>query len=371
MRPSLLIATSIIFYSLVASAEGQPNFSTVAQSCNPKSDGAKCLLEKGLSRSNCTTDDTFIDCESPPNEIFSKETMASNCIPQFYANPTRLEFELVLKPKKDAKGNICSYQGYEVEALNGYEVRIPVGHAVKQKDGKWSAAPPVIPIGLRSLVKPNEIIVTQIKDRQRFGFMLGQLFIAQHQPKEPINFYSYFGDSYSETETETYVDNNGITRDRRKKFADSKKIEVLKKLIKHFGLDESNDFLRQDRSAIGRSKELNYSVITEFKPKKALKICGRTIAKGTKISVSGLGDYAIDGIVALYIDPQIPTWSEESPNVAKALFCLPQATKSTEFTKIFWDQMENPNKPLPPVPKLDYQNCDCQMRDFTMEWLKD
>lgn len=250
-------------------------------------------------------------------------------------------------------------------------------HATKDKDGKWYAPPPVVPIGLRSTIKLDEIIVTAISTRERFGAGYGA-----NPVEDEFSSYILLGDSYdrlTRTPTgETHLvkeDDNWVSRP--KFVRDPKAVARVDRIINAYGLEKSEDFLRSDRHVIGKSRDFNYSVISSFKPKKYLKLCGFNIPQGTEIhlSVRGPGrepyvrNVIPEGVLYVLGIPNEKRLQLENEPPSKTISCVPRAIASNYETlaEPLW---KNPDAPLPPLPKVDYSDCECIAKDPEIDEIK-
>lgn len=161
MRRTILI----VVLSVLSNGEAKESITLqeTIQSCKPGTPSAKkCFSERILKSEKCHVTENTFDCDKSPEvlaKVFSDRNLSTNCTARLNANPTATNLWFV--PVDASSQSPCKVNGIEV--LRGRA--FIMDHATKDKDGKWFAPPPVIPIGLRSIIKLDEIIVTAISTR--------------------------------------------------------------------------------------------------------------------------------------------------------------------------------------------------------------
>lgn len=371
MKRAILI--SILAISPMVEAQTKQTLQEAMLACKPGTPTAeKCFRETILKSDKCVVYENGFDCVKNPNFLstfFSNQNLSTNCVPNMRGYK---KISLWFMPSDPSKQTTCRVHGLEIESGIG----LPFNHATKDKDGKWYAPPPVIPIGLRSIVKPEAIIVTGISSRYKFSGERG--FLDYTEPSHIL-----LGDSYDRLTRiptgETHlVEENDNWVSRPKFVRDPKAVERVDRIINAYGLEKSEDFLRSDRHVIGKSRDFNYSVISSFKPKKDFKICGHTVPKGTNLTLSTAGpNYSsVKNVIAegtLYIVgiPNAKNLQLEGEPPSKILSCVPKEAIATRFDDVMAPLFKDPNAELPPLPKVDYSNCECIPKELESDEFRD
>lgn len=189
MKSKILFIVAMAL-GLAAQAQTNQSLDEAVLKCKPETPAArKCFRETIVKSDKCSVTETGIDCEKTPlvlSKILSHLTLSSDCIANFKVRTlSPKSVSLWFMPSDPSKQTTCRVHGLEIESGIG----LPFNHATKDKDGKWYAPPPVIPIGLRSIVKTEAIIVTGISSRYKFSGERG--FLDYTEPSQIL-----LGDSY-------------------------------------------------------------------------------------------------------------------------------------------------------------------------------
>lgn len=353
-------------------AQGK-NLADTILSCSPGTEGADdCFRRTLLLKDSCLIDKDYIACddEASVRSLFNETILASNCKTSFYALPSEGIFTISLHVPKGKPTETCSYQGFDIRAGETQTAGIAIDNATLGKDRKWSAPPPVIPIGLRSIFNPKNIVVTLIQGRYQFGMGYGK--VDYYRPAGPL-----LGDSY-ELKTTSDVGAKGTSLEDKRiilekvgvRVVDPTKVRIVNRIAETYGLDKQGYFLRADRHVIGKSKDFNYSVVSVFKPKNDTRICGHLVPKGTNLILSTIGpELSIENVIAegaLYVlgIPNTKKLKYENEPPSRTLSCVPKAALASKYEDIVEPLHINPNAKLPPLPKVDYNDCECIAKEL-------
>lgn len=343
--------TWLVFCLVLVVEAKAKNLAETILSCNPGTEEAIECFKKTLNlHEDCSVRGSALSCrtEKSVRALLGDNMLVSNCAVNFYSSPTEGIFTISLKLPKDKPTKTCKYQGYEIQTGSSGTAGIAVDNATLGKDGKWSAPPPVIPIGLRPYFNASNIIVTAIQGRYQFSRGYGQ--VGGYNPGEIL-----LGESY-----EAWTKHGtGVT-------------EATIRVAEAYGLEKKGFFLRADRHVIGKSKDFNYSVVSGFKPKEEIKICGHLVPKGTTLILSTIGpEFVVLNAVAeggLYIlgIPNSKKLKIGNNPPSKTLSCVPKAVRASNFMSLA-NVLSDPKATPPPLPKVDYNDCECIAKELEPE----
>lgn len=328
------------------------NLAETILSCNPGNKGSiDCYKNTLRLHSDCLVNSDELSCrtEKSVRSLLSDNMISPNCSVFFYASPSQGIFTISLEPHKKPSMS-CTYQGYEVEVQSkgtSGTGGLNIDNATLGKDEKWSAPPPVIPIGLRPYFNASNIIVTEIQGRYQFG--------NGHDSVEYIPGGILLGESYEVwTKHGTEV------------------TEATVRVAEAYGLEKKGYFLRADRHVIGKSKDFNYSVVSGFKPKEEIKICGHLVPKGTRLRLGTVGpgqniqNVVAEGGVFIFGIPNLQNIKIGNEPPTKTLSCIPKAVRSSKFL-LLANVLSDPKATPPPLPKVDYNDCECIAKEIIVD----
>jgi hypothetical protein len=172
--------TWLVFCLVLVVEAKAKNLAETILSCNLGNKGSiDCYKNTLRLHSDCLVNSDELSCrtEKSVRSLLSDNMISPNCSVFFYASPSQGIFTISLEPHKKPSMT-CTYQGYEVEVQSkgtSGTGGLNIDNATLGKDGKWSAPPPVIPIGLRPYFNASNIIVTAIQGRYQFSRGYGQV----------------------------------------------------------------------------------------------------------------------------------------------------------------------------------------------------
>lgn len=359
----------LLFFTLEASAD---SLREAFWSCKPPSEKAmSCFTEKRIMTTGCSINTGWATCS--PAEATKLLPIKSNCTYTLSFDYTSDSIEVEFQSKSQ-KVETCTFDGLEVE-VSPHTTSFDVGHATRSSDRKkWLATPPVIPIGLRTHIKPQDIVVTSVQSRNKFFLGYGAFYERGLIACDDRNNLQYYSTSYSEEDVEFISDENGAVQTIPKRIPDAKKEKAARQTIDALGLEQTEDFLRLDRHIVGKNRNFNYSVVSSFKPKKDLKICGHTVPKGTELRLSTTGPTervctaAIDGVLFILGIPNVKkVKADNQKEPTKTLSCVPKAFRAADFDEIWGSFLDKPDRKPPTKPVLDFNDCDCEAREVQIE----
>lgn len=159
------------------------------------------------------------------------------------------------------------------------------------------------------------------------------------------------------------------------------RVKAFNESVKAFGLETTDDFIRMDRHIIGRSRDFNYAVVSAFTPKQDIKICGRTIPKGTMLKLSTylnpsvqVCEIAADGVLFLLGVPNTEKKSEPGKEPTKTLTCVPKAFFTSKFQPAidrYLATYQSGKPELPKKPVVDFNDCECMAKELEPEEWRD
>lgn len=359
----------LLLFTFEASAE---SLREVFWSCKPPSEKAmSCFTENRVMCTGCSINTGWATCT--PEDATKLLPIKSNCTYTLSFDYTSDSIEVEFQSKSQ-KVETCTFDGLEVE-VSPHTTNFDVGHATRSSDRKkWLATPPVIPIGLRTHIKPQDIVVTSVQSRHKFFLGYGTFFERDRGACDNHDTVHHFSTSFSEDEVDYEPDEKGILQTIQKRVPDAKKEKATLEAIAALGLERTEDFLRLDRHIIGRNRNFNYSVVSSFKPKKDLNICGHTVPKGTELRLSTKGPKgkvctaAVDGVLYILGIPNVKKIkADDQKEPTKTLSCVPKAFRAAIFNEIWGGLLDKPGSKPPKKPVLDFNDCDCEAREVQIE----
>ena len=275
--------------------------------------------------------------------------------------------------KTDASKNVCRIQSFEFQKGDKTSFFIPIGHAKLGKDGKWVVPPPQIPIALRTFITPKNIVVNEITQREPFLLGKGRHYEAARDSdicNPTFRSFTHRPGKLNDGTVHVYFS-----------LRDPDEVEAANAVSKSWELEQSDDFLRNDRHVIGRSRDFYYTVVSAFTPKNDLKICGRTIPKGTILRLSTylnpkmqVCEIAADGVLFLLGVPNTEKKSEPGKEPTKTLTCVPKAYFSGNFKHAMNKYISSKNSgkaEVPTKPLVDFNDCECMAKELEPEEWRD
>lgn len=342
-------------------------------SCSPadeSKDSMDCLTRKRIATTACRSS-ASISCPIETTKMFFSNN--SNCDFHLisFINSKDLSFKIPLIDRKQKK--VCQIPPFEFQTTDDTWPYIPIGHAKLGKDGKWVVPPPQIPIALRSFITPKNIVVNEITQREPFLLGKGRHYETARDSdicNPTFRSFTHRPGKLNDGTVHVYFS-----------LRDPDEVEAANAVAKAWGLEQSDDFLRNDRHVIGRSRDFNYTVVSTFTPKNDLKICGRTIPKGTMLKLStylnertSTCEIGADGVLFLLGIPNTEKKSEPGKEPTKTLTCVPKAYFSGNFKHAMNKYISSKNSgkaEVPTKPLVDFNDCECMAKELEPEEWRD
>ena len=369
MRTILIL---LLFLNTGGASASSDNLQSRFTKCLEHTDEKKsveCLIKNKIMTTDCGKHGSFLCPPATTEKLIGGIELSDSC--QLLLMGDSIEKSASLyhpTPRKDSAPHKCVIANFESTS-----VFIPVDFAKFGTNGKWNLAPPKIPIGLRNHIKLDSIIVNGITRRK--PFLLG-------------------GGRYYETARDidicnptfrSFTHRPGQLRDGTVheyfSLRDPDELEAANAVSKAWGLEQSDDFLRNDRHVIGRSRDFNYTVVGGFTLKNDLKICGRDIPKGTMLGLStylnertSVCEMGVDGVLFLVGVPNTEKKAEPGKEPTKTLTCVPKAYFSGNFRHAMNKYISSKNSGKAEVPKkpvVDFNDCECMAKEIEEEEWRD
>lgn len=302
----------------------------------------KCFEAIGFSKSGCTFKRGYLSCE--PGFVKKIFTNVNGCQVYIIGKFPKKYVDAYVTP--DSKSSTeCRFGSYLVED-NPYQ-RVTIVDARKTKSG-WTLEIPKMSVGFESILPPNNVKIQSVSTTPRPEYTTPPwIYLIETDFESP----SYKCEAMLENlKSATSGATPEISNNRMKIFGYDDVTEPVGK--KHFGGDG------------GRYT----SVVAAFSNLKEFQLCGRAIPVDTKMWYSDFSFAtclaATPGAVSLALPASLFREAKGVPKELKKddyVYCEPKALKASNFHTLI-KESNGGKKPII-IPKLDWQNCDCEYVD--------
>lgn len=306
---------------------------------NPKQ--VQCFEAMGFSKSECTFGRNHVGCGARFTEKFISQTKGCQLSVLGYVEQKQVAPAI---SQAQNSASECRFGNYRITEGNHASVL-----ESKKTQSGWAPELPKMSVGFENVLSPNDVSLHAVSLIPKPGSLATPpwIYLIEGNDESP----SYVCDGMpNNLNLATMSATPEVSKNRMKIFGYDDVIEPAGK--KHFG---------------GNGGRYT-SVVASFSNLKEFKLCGRSIPTGTKMWYGRFNGYACTATTPGAVPLLLPvSLFPDAKGVPKDLgenelvYCEPKALKASNFPTLV-KESNGGKKPIV-IPKLDWQDCECQYAD--------